>query len=558
VTDTAGHGFDFVAAYDAAIGAIVDELGLTEETARRLVPGVRIHLQTREPELMSARTATLNRLAVYLVRRACGRSPDRNFEHVQCANVTLIDPAPGPDASAFVLDCNGRRVEVDTLVIRRGPDRDQARFPFAEMLRDYPGAHDDWTRRFPAEAISPALSDGARSHFARLSREHRLPSPMYRRDADAARAPRRVKVARRDGEARWTGDVALADAATAWDAVGPPIVVTLASSPAELGPLAYALARITLHAQSCTVQADVVRWGPFLDSLTVDSVNAEELERPTLLPVDGSSDLHPEEHGLDQMARRLGEALDRRCLQLIDEHVGGLVDRGADPGHVADLAPAPDVAEAMRVTWAEWKLAFHNDPGLLSRFLRLLVCARDGAAAANEARTLVGPRKRKLLIRATTAALAMAAGWNETSPHLDEPGNLTRGAAAGSLAATLTGHVCAAERIGGRPTSTEAAAFLWGTDFVILPMLTSPVAVAIRAEERLDSVDGAEPTLASAGAQPSLMLGLDPSFKAAIAAGTAELSRLLEDAEAAHRASLAGTLDTGGDRASGPSLENAA
>ena len=363
----------------------------------------------------------------------------------------------------------------------------------------------------------------------------------------------------RDGEARWTGDVALADVATAWGGAGPPIALALAAIPSEFGSLAYAVARLALHAPGCTMLGDVVRWGPFLDGITVDSAHAEDLERPTLLPPDGSSDLRPERFPPDNMARTLGEALDRRCLSLIDEHLAGLLDRGADPGHVADLAPAPAVADAVRAIWTNWKTAFDRDPVLLSRFLRLLVCAQDGTAAAIEARVLVGPRKRKLLIRATMAALAVAAGWEGTSPHLDEPGNLTNEAALAGAAGARTGHVCAAERISGRPTSTEAASFLWGTDFVFLPMLTSPAAVAIRAEERLDAIEGAGPTLATTGGHSSLMLTLDPRFKAAVGAGMAHITRLLSEAETAHRARLTGEIEMGGsDDAPGADLENVA
>lgn len=557
--DAIGRGFDFPSAYDVAIGGLVDDLGLTGEVARKLTPGIRIYIQTREPELMSARTATLNRLAVYLVRRACERVSGCSFEHIVCRDLTLLDAGPALDQPAYTLDCGGRRIEVDTLVIRRGPGRDEARQPFANLLRDYAAAHEAWTRRFPIEAIAPVLSDAARRHFARLARQHQLPSAVHRRASEAAGAARRIKVAMRDGQARWTGDVALADIATAWDSAGPAIALTLAAPPSEFRSLAHAFARLALHAPGCTMQGDVVRWGPFLDGVTVDSAHAEDLERPILLPFDGSSDLRPEQYPLDQMAHLLGEALDRRCLSMIDEHMAGLLDRGADPGHVADLAPASGVADAMRMAWTDWKASFDRDPVLLSRFLRLLVCAQDGTATASEARVLVGPRKRKLLIRATAAALAVAAGWRGTSPHPAEPGNLTTEDATGHAVRARTGHVCAAERIAGRPTSTEAAGFLWGTDFVILPMLTSPVAVAIRAEERLDAIEGAEPTLAMTGGQPSLMLSLDPRFKEAVGTGVADISQLLSEIETTHQAQHAGRIEkAGSEDAPGARLEDAA
>ena len=283
------------------------------------------------------------------------------------------------------------------------------------------------------------------------------------RRRDAACAARRVKVALHGGVARWTGDVPLANAAAAWDAAGPPVEITVAATPAELGPLVYAVGRLALHARACTLRADVARWEPFLEAISVSSRNAEELEMPTLLAVGDSSDLHPEVHAPEEMARHLNGALDRRCLAAVDEHLTGLLERGADPGHVAGLSPAPDVAAAMFARWRDWRAAFDADPGLLARFLRMLACAQDGESAVDEARTLVGPCKRKLLIRATTAALAVAVGWAGIAPHGREPGNVARvvGANDGDpgAAAFLTGHVCAAERIEGRETAVEAAAF---------------------------------------------------------------------------------------------------
>lgn len=543
--DNAGRGFDFVTAYDAQIGPIADALGLTAETARRLMPGVRIHLQTREPELMSARTATLNRLAVYLVRRACERTPGLSFEHIVCADVTLLAPDAGPEAAAFILDCGGNQISVDTLVVRRGPGREAARLPFADLLQNYPNAHEAWTRRFPSAAIAPSLSDEARRHFARQAREQHLPCPIHRRTAEAAGAASRIKVAIRDGRARWTGDVALTSAAIIWD--GRSTELTIVGAPEEFGSLAYALTRMALHSPGCTMYSDVVRWGPFLERLTVDSMHAEDLELPALLPIGGSSDLHPELYTFEEMACRLGAALDRRVLAFIDDHLTGFFERSADPGHAVDLEPATDVRDAMRETWAGWKAAFGADDDLLSRFLRLLVCAVDGDATTSEARTLVGPRRRKFLIRATAAALAVAAGWIGTSPQSNEPGNLKSQPMPSDAGVARTGHVCAAERITGRSTANEAAGFLWGTDFVVLPMLTSPVSVALRAEERLDTMDDDEPTLATTNGQPSLMLSLDPGFKRAVATSVFEVARFLARADADHNARNAGTIERGED-----------
>ncbi|MDM0037040.1 NAD(P)-binding protein [Variovorax sp. J22P271] len=73
VAEASGKGFDFIAAYDQAIGDQVEAIGLVDEMQGRLRSGVQLFLQTRESELLSVRTARLNRLAVYLLIRACAR-----------------------------------------------------------------------------------------------------------------------------------------------------------------------------------------------------------------------------------------------------------------------------------------------------------------------------------------------------------------------------------------------------------------------------------------------------------------------------------------------------
>jgi len=537
-----GAGFDFISAYDSEIGDLVDRLGLTDAIGEQLRPRVRLHLQTREPLPLSIATATLNRLAVYLVQRASSRTAGTSFQHLVCDEVRSLPPGDGPDAAAYALDCGGRRIEVDRVIARRGPNRDAARLPFADALRDYATEHERWISAFPDEAIAPVLGHHARQRFQSLAREAGLPPPRHRRDDHAVATPRRIRVALHDGEARWTGDLPVAGAAAAWSAATASLALTIDATPAQLGPLAHPLARLALHGTGLTMNVDVPRWTAFLERLTTGSRDAEGLDLPALAPIGQSSNLNEERMAPDAMAASLGAALDRWCLARIDEHLDPLLRRGADPGHLADLAPATDVGQAMQAAWTTWKAGFDHDPALLARFLRLLVCARDGDASSDVARTLAGPRGRKAMIRATAAALAVAAGWDGLAPAAGEPGNL----AVTGRSEARTCHACAAERIDGQPTSTRAATFLWRTDLVVLPMLSSPVPVAVEAEEPFNALDAGEQRLDAAGGGRSMLVSLDPRFKAAVSGGVRQVADLLIAVEREHEASLAGAIQRNG------------
>ncbi|PYD71785.1 hypothetical protein CFR74_13055 [Novacetimonas hansenii] len=562
--DARGTGFDFIAAYDAAIGDIVDDLGLTDEIERSILPGIQIYLLTRNSEVLSTKTATLNRLAVYLVKRACDRRTRENFTHLVSQNVTLFGqpslaaggapPSIGPEALTWSLDCDGQRVDVDRVVVRRGPNNNYVRLPFANMLHNYPAAHDSWVARFPEAAIAPVLSSEARSYFIEQAKVNKLPQTWRRSGAASTSAKQRIKLALYDGDARWSGDVSIDQTANVWDTNLPLTSITILAVPQQLGSLVYAISRLALHAPGCVMHVDVARWQEFLNGLTIASRNAEDLEMPTLRPVEGSSELAPITLAIEDIADRLNQAMDRKCLHIIDDHIRGLLERSADPSYMADLTPAHDVTDAMLASWNTWYACFEDDPDLLARYLRLLVCAKDSADAACEAQTLVGPRKKKLLIRATAAALAVAAGWAGITPHLREPGNLTR-VAAKPGPRDHTGHVCAAERIDGRALAMEAAGFLWRTDFVLLPMMTSPIAVALRAEERFDMLKDIDRNFAGDVPPPSLMLSVDPGFQAAVSLGLPEVSAWLTRAEATHRAAISGSIEAGDEGA--PNTEEA-
>ena len=152
--DAAGDPYDFVAAYNARIGADVGRLGLVDGMIRRLRPGVQLSFQTRDAALMSVKTATLNRLAVYLVIKACERDTAANFQQIVCSSVVSIDPPAGPGQANYLLDCAGKQIAADKVIVRRGPNREAVRHPFADVLTGFAEHHDEWLARLAADTLS--------------------------------------------------------------------------------------------------------------------------------------------------------------------------------------------------------------------------------------------------------------------------------------------------------------------------------------------------------------------------------------------------------------------
>jgi hypothetical protein len=133
----AGHGFNFPAAYDAEIRGELEALGLFDLVANRLRPGVRLTLQTLRPEAFTIETATLNRLAAYLVMRACEAGGQTDFTHVHGTDLALTAPPASPPYEAeFWFRCGGHTFGVDAPIIRHGPGRAAAREPFEPLLGD--------------------------------------------------------------------------------------------------------------------------------------------------------------------------------------------------------------------------------------------------------------------------------------------------------------------------------------------------------------------------------------------------------------------------------------
>lgn len=541
LADAAGAGFDFVATYDARIGAQIADLGLIDEVAEQLRPGVQLILQTRELDLMSIRTATLNRLAAYLVIKACALDPAKNFRHIACAAVTPLDPPEGANVPAFLFDCDGTAVPADSVIARRGPDRAAVRLPFAAMLGNFEEQHAVWVGQFPNDSIAPVLSDEARAHFDRLAREKRLPLPRYRHDTAVQNMPLRIKIAQNGPQARWSGDLALGDATAVWGRTARSLRLLVEAGPEPLGPLAFAIARLGLHCRQSLFEVDVPNWQPFLSKLTCDSQHATDLLLPTLnARTADASILNMAEHPLADLASLLHAAMDRWILEEVTTHLAGYLASGENPGRRVPFKAAPDLRTAMTGIWADWRVAFEAEPTLLARFLRLSLCAQDRADLDDEAWCLVGPLMLKQLIGTIAVTLAIASVWTIMAPQHVPPGNLTR-AAAGSV---RTGHACAAELIEGDIMPIRATKFMWQTHFVILPMVNIPSGFSVMADASLLTTDRPVPRLTEPGENSNLVLTVDGAFIAAAGAGITAVTDLLTASEAAHFARLANAIET--------------
>jgi len=527
------HGYDFLAAYDAQLMPAIQPLGLLARVGQRLRPGVQIVLQTRRAEAFVAETATLNRVAAYLVVRACGLDARASFTHVHCPNLAPVEPpAPPPYAAPHWFDCGGAVVGVDTAIIRHGPGRAAVRSPFANVLGDFAEVHKGWLLRHGAGIVAPRLSSAARSVFEAAARLRGVAPPRWIQHVMAGQAPLRVAVQARPNGLVWSGDVAPNAVATIWNSTARPTNVFCPPIPQELGPAAAAVLRVVLHAPRATLVGDVGAWQAYAQVRTVDSAHAQHLNLPGMragAPAGVNHD--PQLLTAGALAMVIHQALDDWLLTEIDRRLSDYAATGHDPGAVVTLRAAADVRARMGEVWAEWRAGFVADSQLLSRFLRLMICARDDDAAADEARVLLGPRKLSTIVRAVAVAVAVAAGWTEIAPSAAPPGNLARTRAGGDA---WTGHACGADLIDRAPTALGAGRYMWRTQFVVLPMIDTPIEIAVRSAAGLADVTGLQPSLRDAEDSPNIILTMDQAFRAAAEAGLPQLAQYLGGTEVAH------------------------
>jgi hypothetical protein len=475
-----GNHFDFVAAYDTQIYQHVSDLGLVALMRARLRPGVQLTLQTRDKELMSVKTATLNRLAVYLVIKACEQDSTATFRHIYCPEVAPVVPPSGAGPANYWFDCGGEVIGADKAIFRRGPQRQEARQPFEDVLAGFANHHDAWLTRHIEDTVAPMLSDAARAHFVRRCKEHSIPMSRHLQEVMGHHMPLRAKVQRSGNDIRWTGDFTASDASRIWDHAPNVAYIVCNATPEELGPAAAALARLVIHAEHTVLFAQVPAWRPFLEQLTSESRHAEDLMVPDLraIGVEGAI-LNPQRMSTEVLRQRLNAGMDRWMLNAINDHLEGYLANDRDPGSRVGFLTAPMLRNQMRAVWGDWRGKFERDPNLLSRFLRLTVCALDTDETVDVAYALVGRRKLKGIVRSTAVALAVATGWNALTPRAQRPGNLTR---AHGVDPVRTGHICAADRIDGELMALSAAKFMWRTHFVVLPMVNGPSGFAALAD----------------------------------------------------------------------------
>jgi hypothetical protein len=528
--DAAGSRFDFIREYDSRLLARTRELGLIDQVRHGLRPGVQLTLQTQHQEAMSVKTATLNRVAAYLVMKACEDDEQAAFHHVHCADTRTIPAPTGRDNEApYWFECGDEPIPADRALFRRGPDRASVRSWFSNVIGDYEAAHKRWLASHGPSAWRPMLSEPARRMFERLARDTGVSLPRHRQEALAAQEPLRAQIqAVAGGQIRWTGDINPAQVVDGWRGARA-LTIYCAADPETLGSLAFAVARLAIHGDWTTLSADVANWRPFLEKLSAASRHAEDLIVPPIRPRgDEGAIRNPSLFNPDQLARTIHAALDGHLLTEIDRHISGFIADGTDPSYRVGFKVAPDLRERMRPLWRDWHRQLAADQDLLGRFLRLTICAFDDATTAAEAAVLVGPRKLKSLIRATAVAAIIAVGWRAMAPNPAAPGNLMRRP---ENAEAETGHACAAERIDGETMAVRALKFMWGTNFVILPMMESPMELSLRSGNSLASTETGQPRLDEIDGASNIIIAADSAFRSAVGQGVEALNALLDAAK---------------------------
>jgi len=523
----AGHGYDFVKAYDERVRRQLDGMGFVSRMARRLRPGVKLTLQTLKPEAFSIETATLNRLAAYLVMRACAPGAGTEFRHIHGADLAACDKPAAPEYPAeYWFTCGGRQFGVDCVITRRGPDRAAVRAPFENVLAGYEEEHRSWLTTHGPEALIPALAPAARTALSSAASKVGLPPAPYRLRQGLHYARTTLRIQRAGTQIRWSGDIPPAGIAGLWKPSTTPLEVLVASPASALGLVAAALVRLVLHAPNATFVGAVLDWQAYLRKWTSDSSHAENLPVPAIRsrPVGATANATLE---IEQaLATALHTNMSRWLLDEVNTAIIAFTGSNIDTGNVIGFPCAPDLRAQMGGIWNDWKMRFDADSVLLDRFLCLAICAEDEEHRRDEARVLLGPKRYAQLTRAVAASLAVAAAWRDTLPRSQPPGNLLRGAA-------FSGHACAAELIAKQPIEIAAASFMWRTEFVLLSHLNTPPIIEFLAQSGFAEVAESQPSLI----RPSIggmFMTLDSQFRAAAQTGVDALTTFFARNEQLH------------------------
>lgn len=528
--EAAGTRFDYIAAYDVQILPLANQTGLIAAVRQRLKPGVQLVLQTLHAEAFAATSSALNRLAAWLVMRACDTDAQANFRHLACPDlIPIAPPDPAPYLAQHWFDCGGEAIGANEVIVRRGPVREAVRAPFDNMLAGFDAEHRVWLAKHGDAVRVPKLSSAARKLFTDAA--IRLGLPMSQREARqlANLLPARVQVRTNNGALRWSGTAAPAEIAAPWADAGS-LEIACPDAPADLGPTSAALIRAAAHSRRITLIADPASWNREAQRLTALSLQAEGMPMPRIENRQtGGNTRDPLSLPAAQLASRLNQAMDRWMLDAIHRHIEAYCATGQDFGWRIGIEAHDDLRHAMAAVWQGWHASFIADPALLARFLQLMVCAVDADDSLDSASVLVGPITLDALIRGTAVACMIASDWQATTPHGVRPGNLKRQRAAGDWC----GHSCGASRIDGKPLALCAADFMWQTEFVILSLQGS-LKVATEAEEAFSTLDPSQPPLTDTAGSGQLIMTIDDALRDAAKAGPAALHALLEAAETGH------------------------
>jgi hypothetical protein len=534
--DAQKQRFDFIAAYDAEVRGRAEAIGLIEAIRVRLKAGVQVTIQTQHSEAFTATSATLNRLAAYLVMRACDADGQANAAHIVCTDMGLCDPPdPVPYPAQYWFDCGQGAVQgANEVIVRRGPDRAATR-PFDNLLEGFGERHDAWLAKYGDATRVPRLSGAARNLFARAAKEAGVVS-MLQAVVAVELAPRRVRVTPDPGGLIWSGSLAPDAIADVW-APGPGLEIALPAPPDAFGKAGAALLRIAAHSNKVALLANPGQWRGHAERFTEMSPQAQGMPLPRIENRSGGGDTQdPLSRTQDALAAVLHASLDRATLGLIHSHIADYCASGRDARQRIGVEAATDLRQAMAPIWEDWVGRFNADPALLARFLRLMISAPDCDISNEAAGVLVGPERLDSLVRGTAVALMIAAAWDATAPHGARPGNLLRSRNGGDW----RGHGCGADMIDGIPIAHRAADFMWQTEFVILSVQSS-LEAAVKAEEAFGTTEpgpAEQPGLDETRGTGLMIMTIDTAFRMAVGSGRDALRTLLETNEARHFADL--------------------
>jgi hypothetical protein len=520
----AGGSFNLLEAYDHQILAKLNEIGVLNKIKEKLRPRVRLFLHTHQPDLFHVKTSVLNRLAAYLVVKACN-GDGRGFRHLVAPTLQNVVAEDGEAQSKRWFLYEGERIGVNKVFIRRGPDRDGVRFPFGSLISEYPSEHIRWIEKHGKSVLVPRVEGSTRTFFKGLAQKFHLPRPQYLEELYPS-VDVSLQVEIQGTQATWAGDIIPSDVGQVWNENPPEVKLYCRNSPEQMGALTTAVGRMAIHANRLIVFGNKPLWDTYFAKHTKQSDTANGVPTPKIVTIGSIGTQHNlQSLTIEHLTNTLNAKMDLWVLENLNDTLTGYLDTGDDPHHAIDFEIDRDFRSEMKATWLEWYRLLTAGQDKLSRYLRLIVCAEEHQASANGlAGLLVGPLRMNQILRTTAAALAVATIWQKTSPKDVVPGNLLRSR---QLQESSSGFACAADRIAGQAILNACATFEWATDFVLLPLQTASLIVEEFAQSAFDRTDSDSPTMTQVSVPSRIMLSADREFVNALKQGRSALEALL-------------------------------